>query len=87
MATDIGPVVAEAPETRQRYRRLRALNVFVGVLLAAEAAFMLLEALRLPIHTIDPWLDLEPTPLLKVTNTSPGATIVFIDDLSLRCGG
>jgi ribosomal protein L3 glutamine methyltransferase len=27
-----------------------------------EAAFMMLEALRLPIHTIDPWLDLEPTP-------------------------
>jgi ribosomal protein L3 glutamine methyltransferase len=26
-----------------------------------EAAFMMLEALRLPIHTIDPWLDLEPT--------------------------
>ena len=25
-----------------------------------EAAFMLLEALRLPIHTIDPWLDLQP---------------------------
>ncbi|HYD07653.1 MAG TPA: 50S ribosomal protein L3 N(5)-glutamine methyltransferase [Reyranella sp.] len=27
-----------------------------------EAAFMMLEALRLPIHTIDPWLDLKPTP-------------------------
>ncbi len=26
-----------------------------------EAAFLMLEALRLPIHTIDPWLDLEPT--------------------------
>lgn len=26
-----------------------------------EAAFMLLEALRLPIHRIDPWLDLVPT--------------------------
>jgi ribosomal protein L3 glutamine methyltransferase len=26
-----------------------------------EAAFMMLEALRLPIHTIDPWLDLEPS--------------------------
>jgi ribosomal protein L3 glutamine methyltransferase len=26
-----------------------------------EAAFMMLEGLRLPIHTIDPWLDLEPT--------------------------
>jgi ribosomal protein L3 glutamine methyltransferase len=27
-----------------------------------EAAFMVLEALRLPIHILDPWLDLEPTP-------------------------
>src|SRR5436190_3469602 len=27
-----------------------------------EAAFMLLEALRLPIHILDPWLDLKPTP-------------------------
>ncbi|MGQ3299920.1 50S ribosomal protein L3 N(5)-glutamine methyltransferase [Reyranella sp.] len=26
-----------------------------------EAAFMVLEALRLPIHRIDPWLDLVPT--------------------------
>src|ERR1700741_778751 len=26
-----------------------------------EAAFMMLEALRLPIHPIDPWLDLRPT--------------------------
>jgi ribosomal protein L3 glutamine methyltransferase len=27
-----------------------------------EAAFMMLEALKLPIHAIDPWLDLRPTP-------------------------
>src|SRR3954469_22613126 len=26
-----------------------------------EAAFLMLEALRLPVHTIEPWLDLEPT--------------------------
>ena len=26
-----------------------------------EAAFLVLEALRLPIHRIDPWLDLKPT--------------------------
>jgi ribosomal protein L3 glutamine methyltransferase len=26
-----------------------------------EAAFMMLEALKLPIHIIDPWLDLRPT--------------------------
>jgi ribosomal protein L3 glutamine methyltransferase len=27
-----------------------------------EAAFLVLEALRLPIHNIGPWLDLKPTP-------------------------
>lgn len=27
-----------------------------------EAAFLMLEALRLPIHRLDPWLDLKPTP-------------------------
>jgi hypothetical protein len=42
MAIYIGPMVAEAPETRQRYRRLRAFNIAVGVLLAAEALYMLL---------------------------------------------
>src|SRR5258708_19823030 len=26
-----------------------------------EAAFLVLEALRLPIHNIDPWLELKPT--------------------------
>jgi ribosomal protein L3 glutamine methyltransferase len=26
-----------------------------------EAAFLVLEALRLPIHTLEPWLDLKPT--------------------------
>src|SRR3954470_10770360 len=26
-----------------------------------EAAFLLLEALRLPVHTLEPWLDFEPT--------------------------
>ncbi len=26
-----------------------------------EAAFLVLEALRLPIHSLDPWLDLKPT--------------------------
>jgi ribosomal protein L3 glutamine methyltransferase len=26
-----------------------------------EAAFLVLEALRLPVHTLDPWLDLKPT--------------------------
>lgn len=30
-----------------------------------EAAFLLLEGLRLPIHNIDPWLALKPTPAEK----------------------
>ncbi|MCA0301915.1 MAG: 50S ribosomal protein L3 N(5)-glutamine methyltransferase [Proteobacteria bacterium] len=30
-----------------------------------EAAFMVLEALRLPIDRLDPWLDLRPTPAEK----------------------
>src|SRR5512139_1675442 len=30
-----------------------------------EAAFLVLEGLRLPIHRIDPWLDLRPTPAEK----------------------
>ena len=43
MAVGSSPVADEVPaETTRRYRRLRALNVLAGVLLAAEAAFMLL---------------------------------------------
>jgi hypothetical protein len=43
MAVGSSPVVDKAAaETTRRYRRLRALNVFVGVLLAAEALYMLL---------------------------------------------
>lgn len=30
-----------------------------------EAAFLVLEGLRLPIHRLDPWLDLRPTPAEK----------------------
>ena len=42
MAIGSGVVAGKVPaETRSRYRRLRALNVFAGVLLAAEATCML----------------------------------------------
>ncbi|MCA0245660.1 MAG: 50S ribosomal protein L3 N(5)-glutamine methyltransferase [Proteobacteria bacterium] len=44
-----------------------------------EAAFLVLEALRLPIHRIDPWLDLKPTP-------AEGARLLTLIDarISLR---
>lgn len=42
MAIDSSPAVAGAPKTGRRYRRLRAFDIAVGVLLAAEAAYMLL---------------------------------------------
>jgi len=58
------PLVTLADFFRLAVRRFRAAKLAYGhgtTNAVDEAAFMLLEALKLPIHAIEPWLDLRPT--------------------------
>jgi heliorhodopsin len=67
MAVDSSPAVAGAPETRQRYRRLRAFNTAVGVLLAAEAAYMLLASNDLALPVTASFLRTDPVAVTGAT--------------------
>jgi len=67
MAVDSSPVVAGAPETRQRYRRLRAFNIAVGVLLAAEAAYMVLASNDLALPVTASYLRNDPVAVTGAT--------------------
>jgi Heliorhodopsin len=61
MAVGRSSVVDELPAgTTRRYRRLRALNVFVGVLLAAEALYMLLASNNLALPVTASYLRTDP---------------------------
>jgi hypothetical protein len=61
LAVGSSPVVDKVPaETTRRYRRLRALNVFVGVLLAAEALYMLLASNNLALPVTASYLRTDP---------------------------
>jgi Heliorhodopsin len=67
MAVDSSPVVAGAPETKRRYRRLRAFNIAVGVLLAAEAACMVLASNDLALPVTASYLRNDPVAVTGAT--------------------
>ncbi|MEI6200617.1 MAG: 50S ribosomal protein L3 N(5)-glutamine methyltransferase, partial [Enhydrobacter sp.] len=64
-STNRPPPVTLGDFFRLAVRRFRAARLAYGhgtTNAVDEAAFLVLEALKLPIHTLDPWLDLKPTP-------------------------
>ena len=67
MAVDSSTVVDEAPETRQRYRRLRAFNIAVGMLLAAETIYMLLASNDLALPVTASYLRTDPVAVTGAT--------------------
>ncbi len=67
MAIGIGPAVAEAPETRRRYQRLRVFNIAAGVLLAAEAVYMLLASNDLALPVTASYLRTDPVTVTRPT--------------------
>jgi hypothetical protein len=68
MAVGSSPVVDEvAAETTRRYRRLRAFNIVVGVLLAAEALYMLLASNNLALPVTASYLRTDPVAVTGAT--------------------
>lgn len=84
MTVDSSPVAdTTRADTAQRYRRLRAFNVFAAVLLAAEAAFMLVasNSLALPVTASylrdDPVAVTGPTMPQEVFSLRIGPAVAF----------
>lgn len=67
MAVDSSPGATGSPETRGRYRRLRAFNIAVGVLLAAEAIYMLLASNDLALPVTASFLRTDPVSVTGAT--------------------
>ena len=78
MAVGSSPEVAELSCARARYRRLRALNILAGVLLAAETSYMLAASNDLALPVTASYLRSDP-----VTVTGPTLPQVVF---SLRIG-
>src|SRR5476649_887047 len=72
-STNRSPLLTLGDFFRLAVRRFRAARLAYGhgtTNAVDEAAFLVLEALKLPIHTLDPWLDLRPTPVERARLTT-----------------